>query len=91
MNMVAKLDAKTYIWTQSGTVNYPRYYPNVISVNSVFLVIGGNQATKLATEKCQLSDGTMSCSTQAPILENYYAWPELILIEDDFCQEIPSQ
>ena len=88
-DVIARLDARTYVWTQSGTMNNARSDHNVIYVDSAFLVIGGTG--KLSTEKCQLSGNTMSCSTQEPTLDNYTAWPELILVEDDYCQELPSQ
>ena len=88
-NVIARLDATTYVWTQSGTINHARRLHNVIYVESAFLVIGGSG--QLPTEKCELLGDTMSCSTQEPTLDNYTAWPELILVEDDYCQELPSQ
>ena len=80
---IARLDAKTYAWSLSGTINNARRYHNVIYVDSSFLVIGGSG--KLKTEKCQLlsSVDRVICTTQEPTLDNYTMWPELILVEDD--------
>ena len=58
-----------------------------VFAGSAFLVIGGHGTHQ--TEKCQLTSGTMSCSTQEPTLDYHYKWPELILVEDDFCHKLP--
>ena len=89
-NVIARLDSRTYVWTQSGMINNARRHHNVVYVDSAFLVIGGYN-DQFPTEKCQLSGDTMTCSTQNPTLDNYFQWPELILVEDDYCKELTSQ
>lgn len=93
-NVIGRLDAVRFVWSQAGTMKRSRGDHNVIHVDRAFLVIGGYDERgegNYATEKCQLNSNgtTMSCSIQEPTLDYHYKWPELILVEDDFCKELP--
>ena len=88
-NTIARLDGHNYNWDQIGMMNILRKAHNVIFLDSFFLVAGG--AGNVMSEKCQLLKGKMFCSEQTPMLDNYYACPELFLIESDYCQQLPCQ
>ena len=71
-------------WTKAGELNQARDSNNVIYDGEYLMVIGGyNQ--HFSTEKCSLTDGSISCTSQNPVLYDYYVYPELFLISDDFC------
>ena len=38
------------------------------------------------TESCSVEDGVVNCIEQAPELDDYYGYPEMYLVEDDFCK-----
>ena len=101
-SVVARLDARTYEWSQVGSLNTGRSYLNAILLNNYFLVIGGETTVEvegdpgnyttlfnLKTEKCHMSSGSMICSEQSPTLDNYRLWPELIAVEDSYCRALP--
>ena len=87
LSVIARLDARSYEWSQVGSLNSGRYYHNVIVINGHFLVIGGDGEFK--TEKCLMASGSMSCSEQSPTLDNFNRWPELFAVESSYCQEFP--
>lgn len=88
-NIIARLDGNTYEWDQIGTMENSRKAHNVIFIDNVFLIIGG--AGNLMTENCQLFNDAMTCTEQTPMLDNYYACPELFPVESDYCQQLPCQ
>ena len=59
---IARLDARTYEWTDVGELIYSRENHSVIFIENSFLIIGG--LDNIQTEKCYMSSGTMSCSKQ---------------------------
>ena len=49
-----------------------------------FLVIGGGG--ELYTEKCRLKFDELVCESQTPKLKSFYLYPELFMVESDFCK-----
>ena len=77
------LDGK---WTLAGELNQYNMGQNVIYDGEYLIVIGGGAGTR-QTEKCSILDGLVSCTSQAPELENYFRYPELFLVPNDFCKK----
>ena len=48
-------------------------------------VVGGFNEKK--TEKCSLVGSAMTCQQQEPELYNYGYYPELFLVQDDYCKK----
>ena len=88
-NVIARLDAGTYSWSQVGELLIARRAHNTIYDGSKFLIIGGivgETADDVETEQCQFIDNEISCVLQNPVLNNYQYYPELYLVPADFCQ-----
>ena len=54
-------------------------------MNDSVMVVGGLNDNP--TEKCLLAD-EVECLEQEPILTNYYSYPELFLVDQNYCREI---
>ena len=85
-SVIAKLDLATTSWVKLGDLKVGRWGHNVIFDGEVFIVVGGSGTMK--TEKCSLSGSTMTCSEQNPTLANYYWYPALVMVPEDFCTEV---
>ena len=78
-------------WTEAGKMNQARYGHNVIHNGVFIMVIGGWSEDKgfngeVQTERCSLINGSFSCFSQTPELKDYFSYPELFLVPDDFCK-----
>ena len=71
-------------WTKAGELNQARNGHNVIYDGEYLMVIGGDKHRQ--TEKCSLVDGSVTCTSQNPVLYSYSDYPELFLVSDDFCK-----
>ena len=71
-------------WTKAGQLNRGRYGHNVIFDGQYIIVVGGE--LERDTERCQLQNGAITCTTQEPKLNYYYLYPELFLVPDAFCK-----
>ena len=49
-----------------------------------FLVIGGGG--ELNTERCRFRFDELVCEAQSPKLKSFYLYPELFMVERDFCK-----
>ena len=85
-NIIARLDTSTLTWTRAGELNLGRKGHGVIANGDVMIVTGGRG--NLNTEVCSLQNDVVECSTQWPTLDNYYAYPEMYLVDDTFCKGI---
>ena len=91
---VVRLDLSTTSWIKLGDLTVPRSYHDVVYDGEVFMVIGGSTwngtvgHTEMNTEKCSISESTMTCLEQSPMLNNYHRHPALIMVPEDFCTEI---
>ena len=74
-------------WSKSGDLVNGRNRHNAIYDGSSLLVIGGTDSRK--TEKCVVSNGQVSCSSQNPELTDYYSYTELFLVPVDYCKTLP--
>ena len=75
---IAKFDVTQNSWSKLGDLRQGRYAPNVILSDGFFLVFGDGP-----TEKCELSDNTMSCIKQSTTVPNHL---QLFHVAEDFCQ-----
>ena len=84
-NVIARLDSKTYQWSMAGQLNTARNYHAAVAIDGEFLIVGG--AGEYDTERCSFHeiDGELTCLDQEPTLLNYFRWPELFLVESNFC------
>ena len=90
--MIARLDSISYEWSKAGDLISGRRGHNAIFDGSDIIVIGGyvGSGVSLKTEKCSIAEGKITCIEQEPSLLNYHEYPELFLVEEDFCTEMPS-
>ena len=82
-DVVAKLDQDTKQWDEAGRINNARFAHGAIVTEDQFLIIGGSREE--VTERCYLVDDELNCTLQEPTLTEYRHWPELFLIDDDYC------
>ena len=83
MANIVRLDAISKDWSNAGNLNAARHGHGVIFVDSAFLVVGGGH-NSFMTEKCTLADNVMTCTEQAPELDDYGFYPELAYVSEDF-------
>jgi len=82
---IARMDEKTRSWTQVGNLFHRRRGHGAIVTNGVMLVIGGRLHEP--SERCEFNiDGTMNCHIQDPVLNDYRYYPEMYVVEDNFCK-----
>ena len=89
---IARLDSISYEWSKAGDLISGRYGHNAIFDGSNIIVIGGyaGSGVSLKTEKCSIAEDKVTCIEQDPSLVNYSFYPELFLVEEDYCKEWPS-
>lgn len=64
---------------------------NAIYDGSSLIVVGGKQASlydTYKTERCEISNGQVTCTAQTPELNNYADYPELFLVPVNFCKTL---
>ena len=88
---IGRLNADTMTWSKSGDLVNGRRGHNAIYDGSSLIVDGGYAGDDIAlkTEKCVISNGHVSCSSQNPELKNYSYYPELFLVPIDYCKTLP--
>ena len=87
LDIIARLDSQTYVWTKVGELNTPRHKHNVVTVENEFLVIGG-VGYDMKSERCNYDDDQMICTEQWPELTGYYDYPELFIVNEDYCSNL---
>ena len=67
-----------------------RFAGNAILVWNNALVIGGEKGwqVSVSTEKCEVIVSGMDCTEQSPSLYGYGKFPELFLVEPNFCKNL---
>ena len=83
LEAIGRLDSNNN-WSLAGNLNSARNGHGAIYLDSSILVVGGNG--NLQSEKCDLDQGTVSCTSQEPSLNYYSYYPELHLVSNDYCQ-----
>ena len=86
LDIIARLDSQTYVWAKVGKLNTPRHMHNVATVENELLVIGGLGTMK--SERCNYVDAQMICTEQWPELTGYYDYPELFMVNEDYCSNL---
>ena len=71
-------------WVNMGMLNSSRNAHNALWTGSQFMVVGGGGDT--AIELCDLINGKISCVDKQPIFSQYRRYPEMFLVDADFCQ-----
>ena len=79
---IGRLDAVTRTWSLVGSLKQTRYGHAVIFDGFQFLVVGGSGDFK--TENCVPNGTTITCSEQQLELINYYCYPELMLVDENY-------
>ena len=82
LNAIGRLDNNNR-WSQAGNLASARYGHGVVFIDGYFLVVGGYG--NYQTERCSLQEGAVSCTRQAPSLNNYFEYPELFMVSESFC------
>ena len=85
---IARLDSSSYEWSKAGDLTSGRHSHNAIFDGSDIIVIGGfgGFGVPLNTEKCSIAKDKVTCIEQEPSLLNYKDYPELFLVEENFCK-----
>ena len=52
-----------------------------------FIVVGGRDVVGDPTERCTLVKDTIECKAVDPVFERQFAYPEMIRVPNDYCQE----
>ena len=85
-NIIGRLDASTMTWTKAGELVYARQGHGAIFNGDVFIVAGGEVEFK--TEACSINYGEVNCVAQAPTLWRFQYYPEMFLVDENFCKDI---
>ena len=65
-------------------MNQARHGHAVIVHQGKFIVVGGEHGLH-GTESCTLKDDSVQCKTADPELENYFYYPEMMSVTENFC------
>ena len=82
ISSILRLSAASWTWSNVGNLNSARDGHGVILVENTFMVIGGS-STK-PNEACQLNNGQFTCESKTSSLNDYYFYPLLFLVSDDY-------
>ena len=87
---IGKLDANSR-WSKAGDLSTARSGHGAIFDGEYLIVVGGSKrgSDPLKTEKCEFGDDGITCTEQSPLLYRYNYYPELFLVEKDFCKNLP--
>ena len=83
---IGRFDATRRVWSKSGELIVQRGGHNAIYDGSSLIVVGGLGTYK--TERCEISNGQVTCTAQNPELYEYYSYPELFLVPVNFCKTL---
>ena len=86
-NIIARFETSTRQWKKLGELNEARLGHGVIAQKGEFIVVGGDgiidEGTK--TERCSLSDDSIQCTSVDPELYDYFFYPEMMLVPENYC------
>ena len=83
-NVIVAFDTHTKQWKTLGELNQARHGHAVIFHQGKFIVVGGEYES-CGTESCTLQDDSVQCETVDPELENYFYYPEMMSVSENFC------
>ena len=81
---IAGFDTNTKQWKKLGYLNQGRRGHGLIVHQGQFIVVGGYKGS-LATERCILKGDSIQCTTDGPELDDYYFYPELMSVPENYC------
>ena len=88
LKSIVTFDLETQQWSKIGEMKQARQGHNMIShPNGALYVIGGmdpESVDDLYTEKCTYN-GSFECESQQPVLTSYTYYPELKLVNENYC------
>ena len=85
---LSKLEKGEFV--EIGSLQQKRYGHGAIFDGDYMMVFGGTESASEPnrdTEKCTLVDTKVVCTTQEPALKRFITYPELFLVEPDFCDK----
>ena len=91
---IARFDADTQTWSKAGNLKNGRRMHGTIFDGEKFLILGGESKSNGQTlknvknEVCTLSGTSMTCEESLNSLEEYVYYPELFLVQEDFCKNV---
>ena len=54
-----------------------------------YLIVGGYLSGRsLMTERCSIGATSTTCAEQLPDLNEYHTYPEMTMVEEDFCKTL---
>ena len=87
---IAKLDANSRQWSRVGDLLSGRRAHAAIFDGTYLIVIGGqvdnSGSQSQPTERCSIDSDGVTCVEQGPSLHGYETYPELFLVQHDFCK-----
>jgi len=90
---IAKLDANSREWSRVGDLSSGRRAHAAIFDGTYLIVVGGqvddsddSGAQSQPTERCSIASDEVTCVEQSPSLHGYEIYPELFLVQHDFCK-----
>lgn len=91
VSTIGRFDLTTRKWTKAGDLVTGRAGHNIIYDGNYLLVIGGYPGNNepVMSEKCSITNGQVTCTSQPPELTNYSYYPELYLVQTGYCKEMP--
>ena len=84
LNVIAAFDTNTKQWKKLGKLNQARHGHSVTIHQGKFIVVGG-EYEPYGTESCTLKSDSVQCKIVDPELENYFYYPEMISVSENFC------
>ena len=96
LDKIVKFTTASETWAQIGSLNKARGSHGVIQTDESFLIVGGTAwglgHGAYPTEKCDFDQADkMTCVTMEPTLTGYVQYPELLLVEADYCTWLAFQ
>ena len=83
---IGRLSLTTHEWSRAGDMVQGRSGHSVIHDGTRVIIVGGSGSKRVET--CSLkSNGQMACEAAAQMLEYYAYYPELFLVNDEFCKD----
>ena len=87
-NIIARFNQNKE-WAKVGELVQSRRAHNAIFDGENIIVVGGGTGGShgaYTTEICSFEGNQVSCTTQEPDLVDFYGFPELYFVEEDFCK-----
>ena len=84
---IAAFSTVTKKWKKCGELNDARSGHGVFMHQGEFIVVGGRHYQGDPTDRCTLVKDTIICKVVDPVFKRHFAYPEMIRVPYDYCQE----